>query len=189
MRIISGIYGGRKIELKLPGSIRPTMDSARESIFNILANYINFENAVILDIFAGTGAMGFEAISRGAGKAVFIEKSKKSIAVIKEVSVLLGIDSSQCEIIQADALNWLKAQEKSMERKLFDVIFCDPPYHLRLANAVLVMIENSAITNPGAIVVIEHGTAELLMVPTNWKLIKTKQFGETVVDFITKESD
>ena len=84
MRIVSGKYGGRRLSLKLPEGIRPTSDNTRESIFNILNNYIDWDGLTVLDICAGTGALGFEALSRGAEYTVFIEKIDGHLNLLKK---------------------------------------------------------------------------------------------------------
>lgn len=170
--------------MKLPVGIRPTTDSARETIFNIIDNFISFENAVVTDLYAGTGAMGFEALSRGADKVVFIEKSRNAITVITEVAKKLQIDSEKYHIRQADVLSWLKSQKAIHDKPKYDLIFCDPPYDLNIANATLRGIAEADMANTGSIISIEHGAAESLILPEHFKLLKSKQFGETIVDLL-----
>ncbi len=121
MRIISGIRRGHKLtEIKREG-IRPTTDRVKESMFNLITPYI--ADAEVLDLFCGSGALAFEALSRGAAKAVCVDKSSDSISVIKKNCDSLDF-SDKTDIINADAFDFLKRTGKS-----FDIIFLDPPYN------------------------------------------------------------
>jgi 16S rRNA (guanine966-N2)-methyltransferase len=124
MRIISGKFGGRRINAKIPAGVRPTLDSARETIFNILNNLIDFEDIRVLDLFAGSGMLGFEALSRGARECYSIEKSRKTFAFIKKSAEELEIDKGSFHLINADATKFLnKLKEEQIK---FDLIFMDP---------------------------------------------------------------
>lgn len=124
MRIIAGKYKSRRILMpKNFDTLRPTSDRARETLFDVLANKADFENAACLDLFAGTGALGFEALSRGADSAVFVDLSRRNIVAIKSTSDLLGC-GEQVSAFRADALKFLK--ENSDDK--YDFVFADPPY-------------------------------------------------------------
>ena len=125
MRIISGYL--RRRQLKAPkGQItRPTTDRVRESLFNMLASRIDFEEADVLDLFAGTGALGFEAISRGAAAATLIDVNPRVMRVCRENAIQLDVEES-CVFFQVDAVSFLK----SYSGPSFNVIFADPPYEL-----------------------------------------------------------
>jgi 16S rRNA (guanine(966)-N(2))-methyltransferase RsmD len=130
MRIIAGKYKSRRISMpKNFNALRPTSDRARETLFDVLANKADFENGACLDLFAGTGALGFEALSRGAGRAVFVDLSGKNIEVIKLTADLLGC-GEQISAFRADALKYLK--ENSGDK--YDFVFADPPYDYRKYN-------------------------------------------------------
>lgn len=121
MRIISGIYKGRII--KSPSSkkdIRPTTDRARETLFNILSNRLDFENKICLDLFCGTGSFGLEFISRGGSKSTFVDLDTK---VIKENVSLLNLNDN-CNIIKNDVVRYIS----SIIKNKFDIAFADPPY-------------------------------------------------------------
>jgi 16S rRNA (guanine(966)-N(2))-methyltransferase RsmD len=128
MRIIAGKYKSRKIYTP-PGdldiTVRPTSDRARETIFDMLSNIIDFDGIVVLDLFAGTGSFGFESLSRGADFVYFVDSSNENKAIINKTAVSLNcIDD--IEYIRSDAFNFLKLTGKS-----FDVIFADPPYSFK----------------------------------------------------------
>ena len=121
MRIISGIRRGHKLFEFEGDDVRPTTDRVKESVFNIIQTFI--PDAVCLDMFAGSGALSFEAISRGAKKAVCLDKDKRSIDIIKKNANSLDF-SDYCEIINTSCFDYMEwAKEK------FDVIFLDPPYN------------------------------------------------------------
>ncbi len=120
IRIISGKFKGRKLAVgKERVGFRPTKDRVKESLFSILGT---MENKIVIDLFAGTGNLGFEALSRGAKKCIFIEKDRKQSEMIKSNADLLGI-SDKCIIHSFDAITFLKKNEINC-----DIIFADPPY-------------------------------------------------------------
>lgn len=149
MRIIGGKHRGTKLYTLEGLDTRPTLDRVKESLFSIL----NFDlpNATILDLFAGSGALGLEAISRGAKKAVLCDKSKKAIHIIEQNVEKLNSNSE----IQVIALDYLKALEKlKQQNEKFDIAFLDPPYQTELAvKASQLMIQNNLLQDEGRIII------------------------------------
>lgn len=151
MRVITGLYKGRRLKTLEGSAVRPTSDRMRETVFNILAPRI--EGARFLDLCAGSGAIGIEALSRGAGQVTFVESSRKSSTVISE-------NLRHCEIrngytfIARDALMALKylAQEKQQ----FDLIYFDPPYDSELYSPVLWQIARGNLLTEDGILIVEH---------------------------------
>ncbi len=136
MRIIAGKYRSRKIHLpkgsareSADGSLRPTSDRARETLYDVLTNIVDFENAACLDLFAGTGALGFEALSRGAESVVFVDMSSKNLDAIKTTAGNLGC-AEQVSVFKDNALHYLRESKD----KAFDFIFADPPYDYKKYN-------------------------------------------------------
>src|SRR5438132_36232 len=123
MRIISGIYKSRKLIAPKDDATRPTSDQARESLFNVLQNLIDFEGMNVLDLFAGSGAFGFEALSRGAAHATFVEESRQASEVIVENARNLEVDT-EVTLIKKDVYKWLENPPG-----IFDLILADPPYN------------------------------------------------------------
>ncbi len=179
MRIISGIYGGRRYKGKIPEGVRPTLDQARESIFNILTGLTDTEDAVIADICAGTGALGLEALSRGGKHITFVEKSRKVIDMIRKITEEFNVPKEDFEIINADALKFCKQTEKK-----FDIIFSDPPYKAGFTNEMLQIISERNILSTNGIMVLEYSKNYGIVLPENMSLIKEKSFGETIVAFL-----
>lgn len=153
MRVISGIAGGRKLKEIEGYDVRPTTDKVKESVFNIVQ--FSIEGRKVLDLFAGTGQLGIEAISRGAKKAIFVDQSTTSIKTVRENVKAVGFEK-QCEIVQADACEYLRRGEK------FDLIFLDPPYDSTLLEKALQIIEQIDILNKGGIIVCESRIEKVL---------------------------
>ena len=134
MRIIAGVYGGRLIDTPNKNSIHPMGDRIRSAIFNKLHTDINDKD--ILDAFAGSGAVGIEALSRGAKSATFVEQDRDAVKIIRKNLDSLNI-SDNIQIIPTTVLNWLKHTENQQ----FDYIFADPPYHNIQNNSVIALKE------------------------------------------------
>src|SRR5215471_20006105 len=127
MRVIAGKYRGRK--LKSPPSLqtRPTSDRLRETLFNVLAPRI--EGALFLDLCAGSGAAGIEALSRAAEHVAFVDQSRKIIGLIESNLEALGVDDDEVEVVKCEASQFLRRRAKK-EGSPFDIIFFDPPYQI-----------------------------------------------------------
>ncbi len=154
MRIISGKYRGRR--LKSPPSLetRPTSDRLRETLFNILAPRIR--DARFLDLCAGSGAIGIEALSRGATHATFVDQSRKMCALIEANLEELAVDENEVEVVNGEAKEFLRRRAKK-EGLLFDLIFFDPPYEADYDDVLERMgDENGVLLTSEAIVVVEH---------------------------------
>ncbi|MFH1050235.1 MAG: 16S rRNA (guanine(966)-N(2))-methyltransferase RsmD [bacterium] len=177
MRIICGQYKGRKYSGAIPEGIRPTTDNLRESIFNILNNYTDFVNLVVADICAGTGFMGFEALSRGASHCYFFEKSKKTVELIKIIASQFKIEN--CLVITGDALKKLKSFPQDQNNVIFDLIFFDPPYDSNLYNSVINSIYNNDLLKKEGLLVIEQPSTLNLILPKTYIIINERIFGST----------
>lgn len=153
MRIIAGRFKGRKLAHFKADHIRPTTDRIKESVFNKLQGYV--EDAKVLDLFSGTGNLTCESVSRGAAKVVAVELSRKSIAIIRENLDLLDI-SDNVEIVNDDVLKFLKRYQGEP----FDLIFADPPFTEKLADAVLTEVGSSGVMGPETLLVIESSSHE-----------------------------
>ena len=184
LRIISGSLKGKKL-YTLPGkTIRPTSDRIRESIFNILSKYPR--PRWVLDLFAGTGAMGIEAVSRGAGFTVFVENHPKSILVLqKNIDACLPADRSK--LIKGDIRKNLNCLDTFPEP--FDLVFMDPPYNQNLISVTLSHLLNSAVLSNDSIIVVEHAVSEplpdLIDFPSV-SVIDQRRYGQTFVSFISR---
>lgn len=173
MRIISGTRRGRKLTELTGNDIRPTTDRVRESIFNLIREYV--AEAAVLDLFAGSGALSLEALSRGADRAVCIDIDKRSAAVVADNAERLGFSDRVC-IKVCSAQDYLDTADGS-----FDIIFLDPPYNKGFISPVLADICRKGILSASGIIVLEsdgtdeHGEADGLSV------IKQRKYGRTFV--------
>lgn len=150
MRIITGKYKGRHFEVPRSFKARPTTDFAKENIFNVLRGYLDFEGATALDLFAGTGSITLELLSRGCSHVVSIEKDPLHYRVIEEFLYRLG-DENAC-LIRGDVFKFL-----SSTREQFDLIFADPPYTLPNIPDIPDLVLERNLLLPDGVFVLEHG--------------------------------
>ncbi|MDE6525812.1 MAG: RsmD family RNA methyltransferase [Muribaculaceae bacterium] len=149
MRIIRGKYGRRRFDVPSNITARPTTDFAKENIFNVLENIVDFEGLEALDLFAGTGAISFEFLSRECSRVTAVEKAPTQQRFIEKVARELGADNFS--LIRGDVLRYISAAPKA-----FDIIFADPPYDMDGFASIPEKILSSALVKPGTIVIIEH---------------------------------
>lgn len=161
MKIISGKMRGRNFFM--PHGLRPTTNMTRKAIFDIIGH--DLEGWAVLDLFAGSGSVGLEALSLGARKVTFVEGDPKYYAVLEENTTLLGFKSpgsfsDQVELMNADAFAAVK--NLSRQGRKFDLIFLDPPYNRDLLKKILKTLEAYDILNPNSFLVVEHSKDEKL---------------------------
>ena len=155
LRIIAGDWRSRKLTFIDAPGLRPTPDRIRETLFNWLQNKVYGANC--LDLFAGSGALGLEALSRGAADTVFVEKNKAVAAQLKDNLQLL---KSKAPVIQEDALGFLSKYSLDKENKLFDLIFLDPPYRKGLLEQSLSVIKDKQLLSQQGLIYLEHESEE-----------------------------
>ena len=151
MRVISGKYRGRRLKGPKGLELRPTGDRLKETLFNILHSRI--PGSVVMDVFSGTGAIGVEAISRGAGRVVFVERNPKAIALIRQNLELCGIKDG-FDVIQEDVFKALRSFAR--QNSHFDIIFFDPPYDWEPYHDLLKLTIKPELVSQQTSVVIEH---------------------------------
>ncbi len=169
VRIIGGQWRGRKLPVADIDGLRPTGDRIRETLFNWLAPYIH--GAHCLDLYSGTGALGFEALSRGAASAQFIEWNQSVCRQIEANIRLLGADNAR--LACNDALRWLAAQPSPLNT---DLIFIDPPFALDLWDKTVQALADQL--KPDTLVYIEAPRNQTYSVPVNWQCLREKQAGQ-----------
>lgn len=179
MRIIAGKFRSRKL-LPPPSTTRPTSDRARESIFNIINSLgkIKLDGARVLDAFAGSGALGFEALSRGAAHVTFLEKNPHTISVLKENIALLNVPS-QCSVILGDAINLPKAAHS------VSLVFLDPPYDQAMEEPCLTALRSQGWITLETLIVLETSAKRAVNLPTKAALIDQRRYGAALVSFLT----
>lgn len=180
LRIIAGELKGRRLRSVRGTKTRPTANRIREAIFNILA--FRIQEATVLDLFAGTGAYGIEALSRGAESAVFIDSAKNSITVLRENINHLSLERST-ETFRWDPTRNLNCLHSL--RKTFNLIFIDPPYNKNMIVPALRHLQNSQSMQKDAIVVVEHSHLEPIQLPQlSFEISDHRRYGKTLVTFL-----
>jgi 16S rRNA (guanine966-N2)-methyltransferase len=181
MRITSGIFKSRII--RPPAGIRPTLDNVRKSVFDILGEMI--KSARVLDLYAGSGAFGLEAISRGAGSCVFVDNSRASVAAIREnLKALKLSETGEIAVIYADSK---AVMAKFAHTAGFDIIFLDPPYYKSLAKKSLSLLGECDILTPAGVVIAEHSKHDELAAKAGaLTLFRNARYGDTEISFYRK---
>ena len=188
IRIIGGMWRSRKIRFpKIPA--RPTPDRVRETLFNWLEPVI--QNARCLDLFAGTGALSFEALSRGATEVVCIEKDRLSIETLEENKKSLQAHGMQ--ILDMDVMRWLTSQRELYEKSTtqseyalpFDIVFVDPPYAVALLPGCFKALE--PLLKANALIYFEHNAPiDPAVLPQSWELLRQKKAGQVYYHLVQK---
>ena len=185
LRIISGTVRGRRLATQRGESIRPTSDRIKESIFNILGEQI--EGEVVLDLFAGTGNLGIEALSRGARKVLFVEKGRRAVSLIQKNLLTCGLEAS-AEILMSDVHRAIGVLHRRGE--VFDVILMDPPYGRGFVALTLKRLQSQRIYHERSILVLQHDRREPLPDPGGaWNLLQQRKIGDTILSILTPVSE
>lgn len=172
MRIITGTAKGCSLKTPKGMNTRPTSDRVKESLFSILGSDVG---GSVLDLFAGTGALGLEALSRGADSCVFVDQATSDIIRFNAERTHL---SDRCTILKGDVFSQLKRLD--IQGRSFDMVFCDPPYHHGLAHRVLEYLEGSGLLAPDALVIVEYGGDEEELPPTlRLRPVRDQRYGRT----------
>ena len=182
MRIIAGELKGRKLETPADNRVRPTTDKVKEAIFSMISGYI--PDATVIDMFAGTGSLGLEAISRGAAKAYFVDRDKTSLAMVRRNIQHVGA-GDRSVVIWSD---FNSAAAKINDTA--DVIFLDPPYKAGYMQDCIALIDDNDLLVDDGIIVAEHGIDEVL--PDNigsFVKIKTKKYSKVGVSLYEKQEE
>ncbi|MEO1043083.1 MAG: 16S rRNA (guanine(966)-N(2))-methyltransferase RsmD [Pseudomonadota bacterium] len=183
MRIVGGAFSGRKIAAPAGRATRPTTDRTRESLFNILTHRdgFSFDGARVIDLFAGSGALGFEAMSRGASFCLFVETDAAARGVIRDNVEALGLfGNTRIHRRPADSLGTKPAGVGPR----FDLAFLDPPYGKGLLTPSLAILMSGEWLSPGALLVAEHQKDDRFELPDGMEHDDTRQFGDTEVSFL-----
>jgi len=180
MRVISGEFKGRRLQAGKTLSIRPTTDRVKEYIFNILQDFQ--QDKIVADIFAGSGNLGIEALSRGAQKVVFVEKSYTSIQVLTKNLEHLGLDGKRALIIQASATDYVKKNHSEIQ-----LYFLDPPFVFPELQKLIDSLTSSDYFIVGNLVVLEHEVSNPINLECgHYKILKQKKMGRSLISFIEK---
>lgn len=181
MRVITGTARGRRLKEPVGMDIRPTTDMVKESVFNIIQ--MKVEGSRMLDLFAGTGQMGIEALSRGAREAVFVDASPEAIKLVKENLNTTGF-TDKARVVRTDSLMYLRSGEK------FDIVFVDPPYDTDLLEKSLSFATGFDILNENGIIICESRREKEIPDPERSGYTKREyRYGKIKLTVFTKNTD
>ena len=180
IRIIAGKYKGRKLPVLMAEGLRPTTDRVKETVFNWLMPYIAQANC--LDCFAGSGGLGFEALSRGADQVTLVELNRNAAKQLNENKALLEADN--LTVVNSDALSFIKESfvkldQATHEHKPFDLVFLDPPFRKQLVEQAAQLLNNHGLADQ-ALIYVEMEAESEQEIPINWQLLKEKVAGQVV---------
>lgn len=184
MRIVGGAYRGIPLSSPQGTSTRPTSDRVRESLFNILSHnfeQLDWEQMRVLDLFAGTGALGLEAISRGAAFCIFVEQSPEARGIIRDNIEKLNL-TGKTRLFRRDATN-LGASGTS---GLFNLVFADPPYGHSLGEKAMEQTLKEGWLAPDALFILEESKRSAITIPEGFQLIDSREYGDTVIYFFER---
>lgn len=199
IRIISGCFKGRRLKAAPSSVTRPTSDRVREALFSTIGSLgHSFEGTQILDLCAGSGALGFEALSRGAELCLFVEKNRQACLLIAENGVQLS-PSLSFGILQGDALHLKSRATPQLSKKIhmtqerirttilstaFDLVFLDPPYEKNLASPILSAVAKGSWLREGALCIIEESSRVSLDIPDGFVLLTQRCYGITQISYL-----
>ena len=184
VRIIGGQWRGRRVPVPDIEGLRPSGDRCRETLFNWLQPFLH--NAKCVDLFAGTGVLGFEAISRGAASAALVEKSRVAASVLRQSVGMLG--AAEVSVVEADALSWLAQQAPSS----MDIVFVDPPFSLNMAEQgmaekVMASLVQTRALRPAGLVYLESAAPDLAPASgPGWEVLKEKRLGDVRMQLLRR---
>jgi len=173
LRIITGTAKGKKIETLEGEATRPTSERIKEAVFSSIQ--FDIENRRVLDLFAGSGQLGLEALSRGAASATFIDSAREAIDIVKKNAISTGF----FDLCRYNVSDWRNYIRKASGRDKYDLIFIDPPYSMECCADALVRLRESGLLERGAIVVLESGTEDVRPEEhTAFEVIKSTHYGK-----------
>ena len=184
IRIIAGEYRGRKLKVPRRKDIRPSSDQLREGLFNILSALADFESMIFLDLYAGTGALGLEALSRGAKKVIFIEASRKNISVLKQNIESISPEQNCYELTKESSAQWLS---RFADPGHPCVVFLDPPFSGNEYELILNKLTVLPSIRSGSLIVVESNQAREIFFPEAFQLLKHRRYGSVTLDILRKQ--
>jgi len=173
MRVIGGRSRGRRLAAKLPHSVRPTSDRVRESIFDILGSQGGVEGLSVVDLFCGSGALGVEALSRGAASVTFVDLDPDALQAVRQNLTAVGLGEEPVTLVRAELPSWLQAATAPA----FDLALCDPPYDFEDWTALLGALR-------ARVVVMESSSP--IPLPAGWVVMRERRYGGTLVTVVQR---
>ncbi|MGL4304695.1 MAG: 16S rRNA (guanine(966)-N(2))-methyltransferase RsmD [Mycobacteriaceae bacterium] len=178
-RIIAGVAGGRRLRVP-PSGTRPTSDRVREALFSAIEARIDLADIAVLDLYAGSGALGLEALSRGAAEVLLVESDARAVATIEKNIVELGLSGA---VVRQSTVNAVL----STVHHRYDLVFIDPPYAVDSdeVSAVLLRLSDGWLNDGGLVAVERSSRSAITQWPHNWGEHRSKKYGETRIDLAT----
>ena len=177
MRVIAGKYKGRTLSTVPDLSVRPATDRVKSAIFNILQSKVHWGSANVLDLYAGSGSIGIEALSRGAKKVVFVEQDKNALTFLKNNITHVGADN-ESSIIFGDVSRYLQSKPPT-----YNVVFADPPYAIDALASLPTAIFESGVVSSDGILIMEHPTYFKFTPHVLWEAFDERTYGRTAISF------
>lgn len=185
LRIVAGIMGGRRIAAPPGKHTRPTSEKVREGIFNVLQSLLPLEGAHVADLFAGSGALGMEALSRGAAHVTLVESHGRTAGIIRQNLKRLEVEVQSATVVTAAVEGWL-AKENASAR--ISLALLDPPYNYSDHDHLLALLSSAPAVCEDAIIVLETAQHQPLAPPSGLDPVRTKRYGDTKVSFFRKKA-
>jgi 16S rRNA (guanine966-N2)-methyltransferase len=176
MRVIGGRSRGRRLPAKLPASVRPTSDRVREAIFDILGSQGGVDGLSVVDLFCGSGALGVEALSRGAASSTFVDLNPDALAAVRQNLAAVGLDDEPATLVRAALPGWLASAAAGP----FDLALCDPPYDFEDWPALLGALQADAV--------VMESSAPIVL-PGAWVVARERRYGGTLVTVAHRSGD
>jgi 16S rRNA (guanine966-N2)-methyltransferase len=173
VRVIAGSSRGRRLPARLPGGVRPTADRVREAIFDVLGSMGGVDDASVLDLFCGSGALGLEALSRGAASVTFVDHDAAALAAVRTNMTATGLASPAASLVRAELPGWLGRAPH------VDLALCDPPYAFDDWTTLLSLLDAD-------VAVLESGSE--IELPPGWMAARSRRYGGTLVT-VARSSD
>ena|SRR6516165_7278007 len=177
VRVIGGRSRGRRLAARLPKSVRPTSDRVRESIFDILGSLGGVDGLEVVDLFCGSGALGVEALSRGAASVTFVDHDPDALAAVRQNLQAVGLDDASATLVRASLPAWLQTGATASR---FDLALCDPPYDFTDWLALL-----DALRAETAVL----ESAQAVALPSGWMVARERRYGGTLVTVAQRSGD
>ena len=183
LRIVAGRYGGRRIQAPPGRGTRPTQEKVRGALFNALDAWVEWEGLRVADLYAGSGALGIECLSRGASHVFFVESDPRTVQILRTNLDALGIGTDQASVLRQKVLTWLHHAPAAPE---VQVALLDPPYGLGELAAVLDALAAWPALVDGAVLSVECAAREDLQPPASLEVLRSKRYGDTQLVFLRK---
>ena len=183
LRIISGEYRGRRLKVPAGNDVRPTSDRVREALFSLLSSLLSWEGLTVLDLYAGSGALGLEALSRGAKHAKFIEASHRHLKILQQNIELISPEQGRFELVQDHAVFWISHFTDPEKPCL---AFLDPPFSGKEYDHMLQKLAFLPAIRIGSIIVVESQESREIKFPEIMELVKHRRYGSVTVDILRK---